>query len=74
MPDSLPGKGFVEDSDKVVDFNLNQMIEGKIGKISIRKSGIIEVQIGKMKYVLDSVESNPFKEVNLRLNIKLYCL
>ncbi|KAK9718975.1 RNA polymerase III RPC4 [Popillia japonica] len=62
MPDSLPGKGFVEDSDKVVDFNLNQMIEGKIGKISIRKSGIIEVQIGKMKYVLDSVESNPFKE------------
>ncbi|KRT79892.1 hypothetical protein AMK59_7526 [Oryctes borbonicus] len=62
MPDSLPGKGFVDDSDKVVDFNLNQMIEGKIGKMLIRRSGSVEVQIGKMKYVLDSIESNPFKE------------
>ncbi|GJQ84458.1 putative transcription by RNA polymerase III [Trypoxylus dichotomus] len=62
MPDSLPGKGFVDDSDRLVDFNLNQMIEGKIGKILIRRSGNAEVHIGSMKYVLDSIESNPFKE------------
>lgn len=74
MPDSLPGKGFVEDSDNLTDFNLSQMIEGRVGKIVIRRSGNVEVHIGKIKYVLDSIESNPFKEVLLDLFFPLKIL
>lgn len=66
MPDSLPGKGFIDDTNKVTDFGLSQMMEGKIGKVLIRRSGKVEVQIGTMKYVLDSLAANPFKEVQLK--------
>lgn len=41
------------------------MLEGQIGKLVIRKSGKMQVQIGNVMYDLESADSNPTKEVCL---------
>lgn len=62
MPDSLPGKGFTQDDEKLTDYTLNQMAEGQIGKILVRKSGRMEVVIGQTKYDFDVEEPPQFAE------------
>lgn len=64
LPDSFAGRGGSDDpSDKNVDFPLKDMLEGKIGRILIRKSGKREVQIGRIIYEIDSVKNSDFCEV-----------
>lgn len=67
MPDTFPGKGFTDDSDKLVDYTLNHMQEGQIGKILVRKSGKIEVIIGNVPYLIDVEENPEFFEVQIHM-------
>lgn len=69
MPDTFPGKGFTEDSDQLVDYTLNHMHEGQIGKILVRKSGKIEVYIGDIPYLIDAEENPEFFEVLLLVSV-----
>lgn len=64
MPDMLLSKGFLGDSKQVIDVDFTKVVEGKIGRVLIRRSGQVEIQIADTKYVLDSMEMNPFKEVH----------
>ncbi|XP_072402106.1 DNA-directed RNA polymerase III subunit RPC4-like [Diabrotica undecimpunctata] len=54
LPDSFAGKGLSDDPNckKLFDFGLKNMQEGQIGKIIIRKSGKMEIQIGSTQYEL----------------------
>lgn len=62
LPDAMPGRGF-DDDGKVIDYTLDQMLEGKIGKIVKRRSGKMQIIIGDMTYDFDSAEAAPFQEV-----------
>ncbi|XP_019881120.1 DNA-directed RNA polymerase III subunit RPC4 isoform X2 [Aethina tumida] len=64
LPESFAGKGFSDDPKvtKVLDYPLSMMLEGQIGKLVIRKSGKMQVQIGNVMYDLESADSNPTKE------------
>ncbi|XP_056646119.1 DNA-directed RNA polymerase III subunit RPC4-like [Diorhabda sublineata] len=70
MPPSFAGKGLSDDPNckKIFDFCLRDMQEGQIGKILVRKSGKVEVHIGKMAYELEPEEYIPYKEDIISLN------
>lgn len=65
LPDSLCGKGLSDDPNckDVFDYCLNDLLEGQIGKLLIRKSGKIEVHIGEARYFLEQPELETFREV-----------
>ncbi|EFA09807.1 DNA-directed RNA polymerase III subunit RPC4 [Tribolium castaneum] len=54
LPDSFAGKGLSDDPNvkKLFDYTLKDMLEGQIGKLVIRRSGKMEVHIGRVKYEL----------------------
>lgn len=69
LPDSFPAKGFSDKGKpdgladsasenalppKFVDFNARMFGEGQLGRIIVRQSGRIEVQIGQGSYLLQS--------------------
>lgn len=64
MPDTL-GKNFTDDphSEQVLDYHLKDMPEGQIGKMIVRQSGKMEVQIGNMTYELEKSILELYKEV-----------
>nr|XP_023016237.1 DNA-directed RNA polymerase III subunit RPC4-like [Leptinotarsa decemlineata] len=64
LPDSFSGKGLSDDPNckTLFDYGLNDMIEGKIGKLLIRKSGKVEVQIGRIKYHLEPSDVDIYRE------------
>ncbi|CAH0562401.1 unnamed protein product [Brassicogethes aeneus] len=64
LPDSFAGKGLSDDPKitKIFDYPLHSMLEGQVGKFIIRKSGRIQVQIGRVKYDLDSSDATPNRE------------
>ncbi|CAG9816943.1 unnamed protein product [Phaedon cochleariae] len=64
LPDSFAGKGLSDDPNctKLFDYCLNDMLEGKIGKLVIRKSGKIEVHIGQVKYNLEPGDIDAYEE------------
>lgn len=70
LPDSFPGKGLSDDPNvkKLFDYQLNDMLEGQIGKICVRRSGKMEIYIGKIKYELEQAEHSPNIEVSLLIS------
>lgn len=66
MPDSLCGKGLSDDPmcKQLFDYYLNDMLEGQIGKLVIRKSGKIDVQIGRIMYQLEQHNFESCTEVS----------
>ncbi|KAL1493110.1 hypothetical protein ABEB36_011236 [Hypothenemus hampei] len=56
LPDSFGGKNLRDENnlEGFLDYKLNDMLEGQIGKLRILKSGRIEVTIGNIKYNLES--------------------
>lgn len=67
MPDSFAGKGGKGGMDNEdganVDLTLDQTLEGKVGKLLIRRSGKMEFQMGQLTYSFEPVIHNPFAEV-----------
>ncbi|KAG5873180.1 hypothetical protein JTB14_035233 [Gonioctena quinquepunctata] len=64
LPDSFAGKGLSDDPNckKLFDYSLSEMLEGQIGKLVMRKSGKIEVHIGRIKYNLEPSDIEAYKE------------
>ncbi|XP_044272112.1 DNA-directed RNA polymerase III subunit RPC4-like [Tribolium madens] len=64
LPDSFAGKGLSDDPNvkKLFDYTLKDMLEGQIGKLVIRKSGKMEVHIGRIKYELSPESTFESKE------------
>jgi DNA-directed RNA polymerase III subunit RPC4 len=64
LPDSFAGKGLSDDPNvkKLFDYPLSNMLEGQIGKLVIRRSGKMEVQIGRIGYQLNPENSFESKE------------
>ncbi|KAL3290021.1 hypothetical protein HHI36_023393 [Cryptolaemus montrouzieri] len=65
LPDSLAGKGLSDDPSvkKIFDYPLNVMLEGKIGTLQVRSSGRMYMQIGHVKYLLESTDFFSSNEV-----------
>lgn len=65
MPDSLCGKGLSDDPNckELFDYCLNDMLEGEIGKVVIRRSGAMEVHIGKVVYQMEQPNLENYREV-----------
>lgn len=65
MPDSLCGKGLSDDPNckELFDYCLTDMLEGQIGKLIIRKSGKMEVHIGRIVYQLEVPDLDSYREV-----------
>lgn len=66
MPDSLCGKGLSDDPNckELFDYDLNDMLDGQIGKLVVRKSGKMEVHIGRVVYELEQSDLDSYTEVN----------
>ncbi|RZC34308.1 RNA pol Rpc4 domain containing protein [Asbolus verrucosus] len=64
LPDSFAGKGLSDDPNvkELFDYPLSGMLEGKIGKMVIRRSGKVEVYIGRIKYELTTANTVNTKE------------
>jgi DNA-directed RNA polymerase III subunit RPC4 len=64
LPDSFAGKGLSDDPNvkKLFDYPLSNMLEGQIGKLVIRRSGKMEVQIGRIGYQLNPENTFESKE------------
>ncbi|KAJ3643717.1 hypothetical protein Zmor_026411 [Zophobas morio] len=64
LPDSFAGKGLSDDPNvkKLFDYPLSGMLEGQIGKLVIRRSGKMEVHIGRIKYELSPENTYESKE------------
>lgn len=65
MPDSLCGKGLSDDPNckELFDYCLDSMLEGQIGKLVIRKSGKMEVHIGRGIYQMEQPNLECYSEV-----------
>ncbi|XP_018578531.1 uncharacterized protein LOC108916719 [Anoplophora glabripennis] len=72
LPDSFAGKTVSDDQDckKLFDYTLHEMPEGQIGKLILRKSGLLEIRVGKMKYSLEPGDLGSCREEIVSLDIK----
>ena len=66
MPESLPGIGFRDGVDGYVDYDVDQLLEGKVGKLIVRESGIVEIVIGETKYSVGQSKSNSSYQVCIK--------
>lgn len=67
LPDTFNFKK--DDKNQKTDYSLIDMPEGKIGKACIRKSGKVDVLIGKLTYELESSDWASFTEHLVTINI-----
>ncbi|CAG9861657.1 unnamed protein product [Phyllotreta striolata] len=68
LPDSFNFKK--ETHGQLMDYHLTDMPEGKIGKVCVRKSGKVDVLIGRLSYELESCEWEAFAEHLVDINVE----